>query len=199
MRGVDTEQPDGAQQAANAEGADGDAEFACVPMKGVFHQHRTKDDERSTQHAGQEHCEERAANVGLAGDVSYADKGMMGIKPVLSSKPPSPARQDPQRDPDERQIRRRVQCKASDRTDARHQHAGKSRPQNAGEIELGRVQREGGRNLFARDDGRHDRLKRRHRDRIRHADDQRQCDDHPRLHRAGCQKNDSVGHNIWID
>jgi hypothetical protein len=61
MGGVDAEQPDGAQQAADAEGTDGDAELACFPMKGIFHQHRTKDDQRLAQRAGQKHRGESAA------------------------------------------------------------------------------------------------------------------------------------------
>ena len=53
--------------------------------------------------------------------------------------------------------------------------------------------------LLARDDRRHDRLKRRHRERVGDADHHRERDDHPRLEPAGDQQHDDRGRAQHLD
>jgi hypothetical protein len=98
------EKPNGAQQAADAKSPDGDAEFIGVALKSIFYEYRTKNDQRPAQRARQKHREQRATQVRLRGNFSYAGEGMVSVEFFVSRLNGASARQNPQRDPDEWQI-----------------------------------------------------------------------------------------------
>ena len=100
---------------------------------------------------------------------------------------------------DERDIRRRVDREAADHADAGNQHAGERGPQDARQVVLRRVQREAGADLIVRDDRRHDRLVRRHRQRVGHADHGRQRDHHPRRGPARHEQHDEQDRAQHLD
>ena len=64
--GIDPQERDGADETADPERADGGAEIADIAVQRVLHEHRTEDDERPAQGAGEQHRQERAAQMPFA-------------------------------------------------------------------------------------------------------------------------------------
>ena len=186
--GVHREEPDGAQQSAQTKRAHGETEETGILVKDVSHDHRAEGDERRAQHTRREHREKRTAQVRIARDGADTREQLTPIEGPGGRRRRFPARENPQRNGDERHVRRCAHHETSHRADAGHQNASQGRPQNSGEIELGRIQREARWDLFAFNDGWQDGLKRRHGERVRDAHHQREDDHHPRPHRSHQQK-----------